>query len=225
MLSSILPWALAPAGSVVRVAIDCSFGSMMTAREHKSLAHQLIRSYGANIKAETPVDLMLSGLETAAAEAPLSLPHDGHFKKWTADNRITLLQPPAAELFGADAIWLSPDADEILPTPLSREHVYVISGLIDRSVIKGASLKRAEESGAQAYRLPIREHAKRSDTHPIMALPAMVSILADLQGGAGWPEVLEKAIPRRHVTRRELEEAQRAERRARLEAEGQLGGE
>ena len=54
-------------------------------------------------------------------------------------------EPPAAELFGADAIWLSPDADEILPTPLSREHVYVISGLIDRSVIKGASLKRAEE--------------------------------------------------------------------------------
>ena len=46
----------------------------------------------------------------------------------------------------------------------------MLGGLVDRSVLKNASLAAA--AGAAVYRLPLREFAPRRDVHPILSLPA-----------------------------------------------------
>ena len=48
------------AAQPVRVTVDLSFGKMMQPREHKSLAHQLVRAYGLNRKAKNPLALHFS---------------------------------------------------------------------------------------------------------------------------------------------------------------------
>jgi len=75
----------------------------------------------------------------------------------------------------------------------------VLGGLIDRSVRSGATLARAHESGAVARRLPLREHAPRSDVHKILSLPSCVQLLADVYGGASWEHAIERSLPRRYV--------------------------
>lgn len=53
-----------------------------------------------------------------------------------------------------DLVYLSPDADQEL-TDLSESCAYVMGGLVDRTILKNASLNRAEELGIPAFRLPI----------------------------------------------------------------------
>ena len=198
-------------GPPLRVAIDLSFGAGMNQKEHKSLAHQIIRACGAASNHPSPVALHLSAVALATEAEFECLPPAAHLDAWQRDGKIELLQPPACELWPADeTIWLSPDAEDVLEAPLSSECVYVIGGLIDRTIRKGASLQRAKDSGARAYRLPIREHAPRSDIHPILSLPSMVQILADVYGGATWPQALQAGVPKRYLERRRREEERRA---------------
>ena len=193
----------------MRVAIDLSFGSSMVQKEHKSLARQIIRCYGANKNHRSPVSLHLTAMAEARRAFPSSLPPDAHLEKWNTE-LIHLLDPPANELWASDElVWLSPDAEEPLSTPLSPNSVYVIGGLIDRSVDKNQSLQRARDAGAIARRFPIREHAPRADIHKILALPACLEILADVSGGVSWADAFASALPKRQLRRREREEAAR----------------
>ena len=97
------------AAQPVRVTVDLSFGKMMQPREHKSLAHQLVRAYGLNRKAPKPLALHFSALALAEAEAPAMLPADGKWRSWPDLERVAA---PAAEQWPAERlVWLSPDAE------------------------------------------------------------------------------------------------------------------
>ena len=130
-----------------RVALECSFGGAMSPRERKSLAHQIVRCYGHNRKAARPLDLHLSGL-AEGAQHPDVLPANGHWQAWTD---ITLVQPTAEERWPDEVVWLTPDASEPL-LELDPSAVYVIGGLIDRSVetLQGRVNTLEEELGEDA---------------------------------------------------------------------------
>ena len=116
------------------------------------------------------------------------------------------LQQPAASLWEPEEIvWLSPDAEEPLEAQPERDCIYVVGGLVDRSVAKGQTLRRAIDGGARARRLPIREFAPRSDLHPILTLPAVVHVLNEINGGQEWAEAFARAIPQSSIRRREKE--------------------
>jgi hypothetical protein len=198
----------------LRVAIELAFSNKMNPREHSSLAAQLVRVYGLNNKRASPLSLHLTALNAARANAPNCLPPPDHMCAWEETGQISLHEQPAGDVWPAETVWLSPDADELLTAPLSNEVVYVLSGLVDRTVAKGASLERARESGAKAvYRLPVREHAPRTDVHPIFSLPTCTQVLADVHGGSSWEEAFAAAVPKRYLHRREREEAWRASNR------------
>ena len=94
---------------------------------------------------------------------------------------------------------------------MSCDSVYVLGGLIDRTVRSRVSLDRAQQEGAIARRLPLREYAPREDIHPILSLNAVWSILADVHGGSAWEAAIERALPGRYVSRRVRDEALRKE--------------
>ena len=185
----------------LRVAVDLSFGALMNSKEHGQLHRQLLRVYGNNRKHASPLDLHLTGLELAP---PACLPPAEHLGNW--DSSVTLLQQPAASLWEPEEIvWLSPDAEEPLEAQPERDCIYVVGGLVDRSVAKGQTLRRAIDGGARARRLPIREFAPRSDLHPILTLPAVVHVLNEINGGQEWAEAFARAIPQSSIRRREKE--------------------
>ena len=202
----------------LRVAIELALGRSMNQREHSSLAAQLVRCYGINNKHASPLSLHLTALDAARSDAPKCLPPAEHMQAWEGSGRIALHDQPAGELWPGETIWLSPDADELLTTPLNTDCVYIVSGLIDRTVRARASLDRARESGAKAiYRLPVREHAPRADVHPILSLTACTGILADVHAGKHWEEAFSAAVPKRYLHRREREEAWREQARQGME--------
>ena len=193
----------------------------MTGHEQKSLAQQLLRCYGANKKHRSPLSLHLTAVGLARSQFPACLPPPEHLARWERDEFVAIMDPPANALWpGSTLCWLSPDAEETLEAPLKDNAVYVLGGLVDRSVDKGQSLSRALESGAIARRFPVREFAPRKDVHPILALPACVEILADIHGGASWADAFAAAVPKRYLHRRALEEAQRVEKSLQDEREG-----
>ena len=195
----------------VRVAIDLSFGSDMNRRERTSLARQLQRSIGANRRCTSPLDLHFTSFAMARTEhSGECLPRDeAQIRAWQRVDSLTLTdEPPAVKWRPEDLVFLSPDAAEPL-TSLDPERVYVIGGIVDRQVDPGLSLGSAARAGAVARRLPLREHAERADAHPILNVDACVQILADVHGGVPWPDAIARAMPRRHIRVRELEEERR----------------
>jgi len=192
--------ALAPC-----VAIELSFGGAMNGRERKSLSHQLVRAYGANRRAASPLRLTFSGL-AEAERYPDMFPADGSLFRWQEAQRVA---DCAEDHWPIDSlVWLSPDAAEPLMR-VSPVETYVVCGLVDRSVASGSSLERSRFAGAKCRRLPLREYAPRSDVHPILSVVSVIEILAAVNSGYSWSEAIASSLPKRYTRRREMEEARR----------------
>ena len=200
---------------LIRGAIDLSFSERMAPVEHRSLQQQLIRVFGLSKKHSSPLSLSLTALAAARSAAPACLPAEHHLDAWANSDlsRSGLFHThecSAAEVWdSSEVVWLSPDAEEPLTT-LDPSCVYVMGGLIDRSVLKGATLSCAEQAASRARRLPLREFAPRPDVHPILGLPTCWEILCDVNGGASWEDAIAAALPARYITRRAREEEQRS---------------
>lgn len=188
------------------VAIELSFGDSMSARERKSLSHQLVRAYGANRKAAEPLRLSFSGLSEAMQRHPDMLPADGSLLRWAGAERV--LERAEKHWPAEQLVWLSPDATEPL-CELSPGDTYVVCGLVDRSVASGSSLERARTARGRARRLPLREHAPRSDVHPILSVVNVVEILVAVHSGQSWADAIGATLPKRYMRRREAEEEKR----------------
>lgn len=205
LIITVVSFPAACATPAIRVAIDLSFGPLMSAKEHASVSNQIKRAYGHNKAAVKPVALHLTGL-ACAANHPAML---GSCVGWSSWPDVEAIESAAHEHWPTNAVWLSPDAPDVLET-LSPDDVYVVGGFVDRSVRKGETLRRAEAAGVRAVRLPVAEHAARSDLHPILSINAVVQILGEVHAGTDWSAALATHVPARYVKRRELEEAARA---------------
>lgn len=182
--------------SALRVAVDLSFGEIMSPKEHRSVAEQLKVIYGHNRKHASPLDLYVTGLRSAQLNAPESLPSPEHLCAWEEGSDVTLLQSSADEAWPPEkTVWLSPDAEQVLELPARDDCIYVVAGIVDKSVKKGCTLRHALTRGAEVRRLPIREHVPR--VHPILTPAACVQVLCDVNAGATWDEALEQALPQR----------------------------
>jgi tRNA (guanine9-N1)-methyltransferase len=113
-------------------------------------------------------------------------------------------QQSLLELYHPDQLVLmSPDAQEPLMT-LDVTKVYVIGGIVDKTVQKGLTLEFAQEHKVQAYRLPIKEHAQQlgldfpgANTRPILTAADVVTALIEYNRTQDWVIALEAAVPAR----------------------------
>ena len=189
----------------LRVVLDLSYGAHMSAREHNSLQRQLSRCWGANRRAAAPVSLHLAGLAQCPAAC---LPPGGDHLRWKVhrlDERVEERFPPASLTF------LTPDAPDVLGA-LDPARVYVIGGLVDRSVQKAASLARARGLGAATARLPLEAHSAIVDAREPLTLDAVLTILLEYNASADWGRAITAALPERKLAR-PREEAARSARR------------
>lgn len=108
------------------------------------------------------------------------------------------------ELYAADQlVLLSPDAEAALLS-LDASKVYVVGGIVDKTVQKGMTIGFAQDHGLAACRLPIKEHAQQlglgfpgASTRPILSVTDVVIALVEFNRLGDWEQALLAALPSR----------------------------
>ena len=100
-------------------------------------------------------------------------------------------------------VLLSPDADTPL---LSLDHskVFVIGGIVDRTVHKGLTAGFAKEHGLVVRRLPVKEYAQHlglgfpgASTRPVLSVTDVLKALVEFNRTQDWVMALTAALPSR----------------------------
>lgn len=201
-----------------RVVINCSF-SNTNYKEHTSLAKQAQMAYTAVRDLRSPIQLHLTSVN--AENASLRALEAIGMRGWL----IHVHDKPVWDLFDINQlVILSPDAQEDLED-VQEDLVYVIGGIVDRSVTKLQSLEQAQQHGAICLRrLPIKKHGPRG-AHPVLNIDTVVRILAEcLRRGNDWQGILEDCLPYRHSGQPTARMLRKRRARVRLEQTGRDGG-
>lgn len=145
--------------SDVRICIDLSFNEVNSPREQRSLIKQCTLSYAAIRKSAFGVALHISSLH---GDVGVSLCEQGaehwHVRKHSSS---------VYDVFDRENIVvLSPDADDVLQE-FDPTKIYVVGGIIDRTVKNNLTLDRASERGVSAARLPVKEFFPQAQSHVI----------------------------------------------------------
>jgi tRNA (guanine9-N1)-methyltransferase len=115
-------------------------------------------------------------------------------------SQIHLHEEPIESVYHAkDIIYLSPDADDVL-LQLDANAVYVIGGIVDRSVRKGQSIGKASGNNYRAMRLPLQECM--DVRKPVLNIDNVLIALNEFANHRNWTRAFEVAIPKRMATRR-----------------------
>jgi tRNA (guanine9-N1)-methyltransferase len=212
--------------SALFIAIDCAYeadgGSGATTEQQpattaaahhapkavRSLAKRLELAASANRRAAKPARLFATsyGGPLAAFAARMGA------EAWPLlDKREESL----LEVFSPGSrkcVVLSPDAALPLPldgAPLDRSCVYVVGGIVDRTVKKGLTLSFAERHGLDARRLPVAEAAAEgglgrlsepgASKRPVLNVSDVVAALLAYDACGDWAEALRGAMPARKL--------------------------
>jgi tRNA (Guanine-1)-methyltransferase len=114
--------------------------------------------------------------------------------------KVTMHNQAPWELFPPDdIIILSPDATEVLDT-IDPHKVYVIGGIVDRSVRKEETLSVARLQNLTAKRLPVQEYIPDRQSH-ILNIDCVLNAICVYQVERDWEKTLRTVMPlRRQVS-------------------------
>ena len=151
------------------IIIDCKWDELHNERNHKSLAQQIMQSYGYNKASEKPVHMYVTGisakfkehldkLNTHAWMGATFVQEDDYF------DLPYFKVGTASEGVQKQLVYLSSDADEVLDE-LDERCAYIIGGIVDRNKHKGIAHNKAVRQGVRTVKLPITEHLKLHATH------------------------------------------------------------
>lgn len=177
---------------VLQIVVDCSFALDTDEKQMRSLVKQLELCVGHTRRSKTPCLLTFAGmagrvLETASRMSLLSnKPEDRLFRIFEGS--------AVAEFLSEDLVVLSPDAREPLPQ-IDLSKVYVIGGIVDRTVNKGMTLNMANLNQIKhCYRLPIPGKSI------VLNIDTVLLALLSYQECGNWGKALTNAIPKRKGT-------------------------
>ena len=162
------------------IAVECGFSEKSNAREVRSLAKQLQYAVAANKRAQKPAQLHFTSFKGELKDFAV--------EKMRADRwKVHLSEESVLEKFPVEKMCvLSPDASQVLEG-VDMDKIYVIGGLVDRSIQKNTTKIFAHDNGIESRRLPLRE---LYGSKLILNVNHVVDVL--LRGLAG--ESLEAAI-------------------------------
>ncbi|KAL9663513.1 hypothetical protein QQ045_018900 [Rhodiola kirilowii] len=139
------------------IVIDLEFLHLMSHRDIKSLRQQIIFSYAANGRCSSPSHLWLTACRGDMETHLLQIPGYGN---WIIEKESRSY----IEAFNDrkdDLVYLTPDSETILDD-IDSKKVYIVGGLVDRTMQKGVTMKKARSQRIQTAKLPIREFLKGS---------------------------------------------------------------
>ncbi|KAM4878633.1 tRNA methyltransferase 10 homolog B isoform 1-T1 [Sylvia borin] len=178
-----------------RLCVDLGVGGSMTEKESGRLASQIRRLYGANRRAARPFWLCLTEF---AAGTPI---YEQCFRMNDGFAGYLMDTTPESylDLFPLEAIvYLTPDSENVLED-IDPDKVYVLGGLVDESIRKQLTLRRAQEQCLQTARLPIREYMvkapnSRNYHSETLAINQVFDVLSTYYETRSWPAALRAGV-------------------------------
>ncbi|XP_019372356.1 PREDICTED: tRNA methyltransferase 10 homolog B isoform X1 [Gavialis gangeticus] len=179
-----------------RLCVDLSMTRHMSRKEVSRLAAQIRRLYGSNKKAEKPFWICLTGF------VPGSLVYDECFRMNDGFSNYLMdtTQESYLDLFPLETIvFLTPDSENVLQD-VDSSKVYILGGLVDESIRKKLTLRKAQEHSLQTARLPIREYMVKNVNEKnyhseILAINQVFDALSTYYETKSWPEALKAGVP------------------------------
>ena len=185
----------------VKVIIDLEFANQSKDRkETNSLFKQVSFAFG-NMKRPGLYKPMVSLIFTNYTDYVSSIGNNMGVTSWpfvrseisTIDylnelNKSSLEKP--------NVIYLSPDSPNTLESvdPLT---IYIIGGIVDKTVRKNESLLKANELGVSTAKLPIYEHSLDTSKTQVLNIEAVILSLNAFASCKSWKESFEFAMPQR----------------------------
>lgn len=176
--------------SNLTVAVDLGFLGDNSTREVRSLAQQLTYAYSRMRKEYAmPPKLHITDYRGEAGRV-LNLAGAG---QWLVHRH----EEPLGQVFGErKLVYLSPDAEEPL-AELDGDAVYVIGGIVDRTVSANVSRDKAARLGAEARRFPVREFLPHS-RKVVLNVDRAIDVLVRFAESGDWEGTLRRIVPKRH---------------------------
>lgn len=183
-----LQWAL---NHGLNVCIDLSYESEHSDKEKRSLCKQLQLSYSLLKRLPVPIHLHITSLGTLSDQTRAMIQTQG-INGWKVDRHD---QVPS-EIFPKERlIYLSPDAEQALES-FDESSVYVVGGIVDRSVRKACTLNRASEENVKVMRLPIQEYMPGRSSH-ILNIDAVIHTICKFSEEKDWMKTFLETMPLR----------------------------
>ncbi|GLI59957.1 hypothetical protein VaNZ11_002012 [Volvox africanus] len=186
------------AGDSMRLVIDCGLPhATRSPAEFRSLAKQIQTAVGHNRRSAAPVCLQVTswgGQLASYAEERMGAAAWPLVKQ--SKSTLELYSP-------GEIVILSPDAAAPLMA-LDERRVYVVGGIVDRSVVRGVTAGFAANHSLESYRLPTLEFAEQLglgqgvSRRPVLNIcDVVLALLRFRSNGGDWWDALNAAIPRR----------------------------
>jgi tRNA (guanine9-N1)-methyltransferase len=175
------------------IYVECTLSQDRREKEIRSLVRQLQYCLAANRRAVYPARLVFTGFKGAVKQFAEDFMGATSWKAQLCEETVGEALSVHASEYEIPVIVLSPDAEEALST-VDEDTVYVVGGLVDRTVKKGITAKLAADNGWIARRLPLQEHFGHS---AVLNVNDVVAILLLVHGGSEWEDALKTAIPQR----------------------------
>ncbi|XP_065596713.1 tRNA methyltransferase 10 homolog B [Cyrtonyx montezumae] len=178
-----------------RLCVDLGVADRMTAKETSRLAAQIRRLYGANRQSERPFWLCLTEFVAGSPIHRECIRMNDGFSGYLMDTT----PESYLDLFPLDAIvYLTPDSENVLED-IDPKKVYVLGGLVDESIHKNLTLRRAQEQSLQTARLPIREYMVKSKNtknyhSETLAINQVFDVLSTYYKTQSWPDALKAGV-------------------------------
>ncbi|KAJ0392769.1 hypothetical protein P43SY_009329 [Pythium insidiosum] len=183
----------------LRVVVDLAFAEQQTTRECHSVFKQLGCAYG--YMKQCPLDRVISLRVASCAGAVRAIAEHHGLHKW----KIHVHEEPVDAVYDPrELVYLSPDAEDVL-LELDPRAVYVVGGIVDRSVRKGESLAKASRRRLRSKRLPLPEHL--SVRKPVLNIDNVLVALNEVMNHGDWPRALATAVPKRMLHEKQVQRA------------------
>ncbi|CAD8188728.1 unnamed protein product [Paramecium octaurelia] len=176
--------------SPFRIIIDCGFEDNMSDKEQRSLARQLSELYTENRKTDVPLKLYVTNIYPTLHKYL----EQYHYKQWQLVSDEKLFTD-IDEFQQANIVYLSPDGEEELQE-IKEDEVYVIGGLVDRVIIKNATLNRSRQLGVRSAKLPIGQFIKKSYKKCLNVSTAALMISGWLKY-KDWSKAFDSIVPQK----------------------------
>eukprot|EP00644_Phytophthora_capsici_P002157 jgi/Phyca11/115103/e_gw1.27.386.1 len=176
----------------VRVVVDLAFAAQQTTRERHSIFKQLGCVYG--YLKTCPLDRLVSlRLVSCTQELAAMSTQHGIGRHEDALEQIYEVN---------ELVYLTPDSENVLEQ-LDPTCVYVVGGIVDRSVRKGETQTKAASRGIRTARLPLQEYFEKSGTRVrthVMNVDSVIIVLNEVANHGDWGRAFQRAVPLR-ITR------------------------
>ena len=188
------------------ICFDLNFNTYMDSKEQKSLTAQLALCYNINKHNKKKINFYFTNMTKDLMEqlnkndAQKWKVHYSNSPFYLIDDLIKLKK---------EFVYLSPDAEEELDD-VSEDKIYIIGGIVDRTVIQNLSMNRVNgikndnncDIKIVTKKLPLLKYIKdvKNTVLNINTVVEILSLYADMdKDKKDWKRVLEQALPKRKL--------------------------